>query len=384
MKNQIQKHIARLGLTCIILFLLSISCDKKEQENIPDSGFIKSGQYLGKYYPTDTWRECTPSEVGMDPDILNEMGHRIQELVDQGYPIDGILVLKDGYIVGEYYDPEYTGGNVKHVIHSCTKSFTSACMGIAISKGFIAGVDKPVLQYFSEYSISNFDNQKELITIEHLLTMSAGLDWNELDVPYTDPENAFYQWRRSEDHIQFILDRPMEYLPGTVQDYNSGLSDLLSVIIQKSTGVRLDSFAMQYLLSPIGIDDFYWEIDPDGHALGYGQMQLSPRNMARFGYLYLNNGAWDGQQLISPSWIIESGTAQIQAQHNVGVQQYGYQFWVSDFGMYTAMGYLGQWIMILPDLELVVVFVNNFTPGDGEQWMTPIYLLQEYIIPAVL
>jgi CubicO group peptidase (beta-lactamase class C family) len=140
---------------------------------------------------------------------------------------------------------------------------------------------------------------------------------------------------------------------------------------------------LEHLLSPIGIDDYYWEIDPDGHAKGYGQMQLSPRNMARFGYLYLKEGMWEERQLIPRDWIEASGRAQIQAQHNVGVQQYGYQFWVSDFGMYTAMGYQGQWIMILPELELVAVFINQFAPGDGEQWMTPINLLQEYIIPAV-
>lgn len=370
-------------LKFIFLLFLIFSCDKKEQETIPDSGFNKSGEYLEEYFPTDSWRECAPSEVGMDSEMLNDLGFRIKELVDLGYPIDGVLVLKDGYIVGEYYGPDYPGGTVKHVIHSCTKSFTSACVGIAIDKGLITGVDEKILQYFSEYDIDNLTDQKRDITIEHLLTMSAGLDWNELDLSYSDPENAFYQWRRADDHIDFVLDRPMEYPPGTVNDYSSGVSDLLSVIVQKSTGVRLDSFALEHILTPLGIEDYYWEIDTDGHAKGYGQMQLSSRNMARFGYLYLKKGMWENQQLISEDWIIESGKAQIQAQHNVGVQQYGYQFWVSDFGMYSAMGYRGQWIMILPDLDLVVVFTNYFTPGDGDQWITPINLLQDYIIPSV-
>ena len=369
-------------LKYILLLVILISCNNQELDREPDSGFIKSGQYLGEYYPTDLWRECDPAEVGMDPEMLNNLGLRIKELVELEYPIDGVLLVKDGYIVGEYYGPEYAGGKVKHVIHSCTKSFTSACIGIAIDQGYISGVDEKIVPYFSEYSIDNLENNKAFITIEHLLTMSAGLDWNELDVPYSDPANAFYQWRRSGDHTQFILDRPMEYTPGTMNDYNSGLSDLLSVILQKSTGVRLDSFALEHLLTPIGIDDYYWEVDPDGHALGFGQMQLSPRNMARFGYLYLQEGKWGDRQLISPEWVAESGSAQIQAQHNVGVQQYGYQFWVSDFGMYSAMGYQGQWIMVLPDLQLVAVFINQFVPGDGEQWMTPIQLLQEYIIPA--
>jgi CubicO group peptidase (beta-lactamase class C family) len=366
------------------LIILLFSCDKKGKETINDSGFNKSGQYLGDYYPTDSWRECAPSEVGMDQDLLNDLGNRIKDLVKNGYPIDGVLIAKNGYIVGEYYSPEYSGGTVKHVIHSCTKSFTSACVGIAIDKGFIAGVNEKILQYFSEYKIDNLTEQKMAITIEHLLTMSAGLDWNELDLPYTDPGNAFYQWMNSDDHISFILDRPMEYTPGTVNDYNSGLSNLLSVIVQKETGVRLDSFALEHILKPIGIQDYYWEIDEEGYATGYGQMRLSSRNMAKFGYLYLKKGMWEDQQLISQNWITESGRSHIQAQHNVGVQQYGYHFWVSDYGMFTAMGYLGQWIMILPEKDMVVVFTDNFTPGDGEQWMTPINLLLDYIIPAVL
>ncbi len=367
-------------LLCLVLILAA--CHKQEELTRPDIGFIKSGTYQEEYFPTDAWRECAPSEVGMDPDLLNNMGYRIKELVDQGYPIDGVMVVKDGYIVGEYYDSEYAGGTVLHVIHSCTKSFTSACVGIAVDEGYITGVDEKILQYFSEYEIDNLTAEKQEITIEHLLTMSAGLDWNELDLAYDDPGNAFYQWRRSDDHVKFILDRPMEYAPGSMQDYNSRLSDLLSVIVQKQTGVRLDSFALEHILTPIGIKDYIWSLDPDGHAIGYGQLQLSSRDMARFGYLYLNNGKWENQQLIPEKWVETSGTSHIHAQHNVGVQEYGYQFWVSDFGMYTAMGYRGQWIMILPELELVVVFTNYFTPGDGEQWMTPIHLLQDYIIPS--
>jgi CubicO group peptidase (beta-lactamase class C family) len=366
------------------MIVLLVSCEKKEKETTTDSGFIKSGQFLGDYYPTDAWRECAPSEVGMDPDMLNDLGNKIKELVKSGNPIDGILIAKNGYIVGEYYSPDYSSDTTKHVIHSCTKSFTSACVGIAIDEGFIAGVNEKILQYFSEYEIDNLTEQKEAITIENLLTMSAGLDWNELDLSYSDPGNAFYQWRNSDDHIGFILDRPMEYTPGTVHDYNSGLSDLISVIVRKATGVRLDSFAVEHILNPIGIKDYYWEIDRDGHANGYGQMRLSSRNMARFGYLYLKKGMWENEQIISQNWITESGRSHIQAQHNVGVQNYGYHFWVSDFGMYTAMGYRGQWIMILPEINMVVVFTNNFTPGDGEQWMIPINLLQDYIIPAVL
>jgi CubicO group peptidase (beta-lactamase class C family) len=321
----------------------------------------------------------------MDEELLKDLNSEVIKLLDMGYDIHTILVIKDGYIVAEQYYSKYFKKDIEHRIHSCTKSFTSACVGIAIDQGYINGIEDKMYEYFPEYEIANLTEEKRSITIEHLLTMSAGLDWNELDTYYSDPQNAFYQWRRADDRVKFLLDRSMEHSPGSTHDYNSGLSDLLSIIVEKQTGMRADSFAAVNLLTPIGIDEYYWAIDSkDGHAIGYGQMRLIPRDMARFGYLYLKEGKWDGTQIIPGSWAEESGKQQIAAGHDPGANYYGYQFWVTDYGMYTAMGYSGQWIMVLPDYDLVVVFTNNFEEGNGEQWQTPVRLLNEYIIPAVI
>ncbi len=368
-----------------LLICIVISCNKSDDENspFPADEFIKAGSYQGEYYPTESWRECSPGEVGMNENMLKSLNSEIARLIQQEYRIHSVLVVKDGYIVAEQYYSDYFKQGIEHKIHSCTKSFTSAAVGIAIEKGYIKGVDEKMYAFFPEYEMDNFTEEKKSITIEHLLTMSAGLDWNELGLLYDDPQNTYYQWRRAEDRVKFILDRPMEHRPGSTHNYNSGLSDLLSIIVQKETGMRTDSFAEKYLLTPIGIDDYYWAIDPAGHAIGHGQMRLTPRNMARFGYLYLKNGKWDDKQIISENWITESGRQQIQTVVNAGGDYYGYQFWVTDYGMFTAMGYGGQWIMVMQDYGLVVVFNDDFEEGNGSQWITPVRLLNEYIIPAV-
>ena len=217
-----------------------------------------------------------------------------------------------------------------------------------------------------------------------MLTMSAGLEWDELDYLYTDPQNTNYQWKHSDDWIKFVLDRPMEYIPGEVQDYNSGLSELLAVILQKATGMRADSFALEKLFTPLGIEDYYWPINQEGYARGGGGMRLVPRDMAKLGYLHLRNGKWENDQIVSEDWISESGKKHIISQHIPGFW-YGYQFWVAEDGlMYTALGYVGQWIMIVPEYDLVVVFNNHFDEGVGDQEGTPVRLFYDYVIPSVI
>jgi len=298
--------------------------------------------------------------------------------------IHSVVIVRKGYIVAEQYYSRYFDKDTEHKLASCTKSFTSALVGIAISEGYILGTDVKMLDYFQDYEIENMSPQKQNITLEHMLTMSAGLDWNELDYLYTDPLNTNYQWKRSDDWIQFVLDRPMEYSPGEVNDYNSGLSELLAAIIQKATGIRADSFALEKIFIPLGIDDYYWPTNPQGYARGGGGVRLIPRNMAKFGYLHIMNGQWEDEQIIPEEWIIESRKKHIISQHIPGFY-YGYQFWISESGlMYTALGYGGQWIMIIPEYDLVAVFTNHFVEGDQDQWITPIRLLNDYVLPSII
>ena len=281
----------------------------------------------------------------------------------------------------QYYSDEY-GPDDLHRIYSCTKSLTSALLGIASGKGLLGGLDQKMTSFFPEYEIQNMSDDKEAISIEHLLTMSSGLEWYELEYPYGDERNTFRNWSDSGGGVKYVLDLPMAAVPGEEYTYNTGASHVLSGILQKVSGVRADSFAVDNLFGPLGIDQFYWPIDSDGVAYGGSGARLTPRDMARFGYLYLKNGNWDGEQIVPEAWV-ETSQQKHMPRKYIPDNYYGYQFWVSDYGSYSAVGYGGQWITIVPEHDLVVVFNNRFAEGDDLQWTTPERLLNTYIIPAL-
>ena len=374
-----------MSLLLAALWLLSLSpgCEKYDDDpTFPASNFISTGDYLGDYWPTDAWRECDPEEVGMDPKKLKELNAEIRLLLEMHIEVHSIVVIKDGYIVAEQYYSDDYGPDDLHRIYSCTKSLTSAMLGIASGKNLLGGLDQKMTSFFPEYEIQNMSADKKAIDLEHLLTMGAGLEWYELEYPYGDERNTFRNWSDSGGGVKFVLDLPMIAVPGEEYSYNTGASHVLSGILQKVTGVRADSFAMDNLFDPLGIDQYYWPIDDEGVAFGGSGVRLTPRDMARFGYLYLKNGNWDGTQIIPETWVEASQQKHMMRKY-IPDNYYGYHFWVSDYDTYSAVGYGGQWITIVPEHKLLVVFNNRFTEGDDLQWTTPERLLNTYIIPAL-
>ena len=366
------------------LFFLSctFACENYNDDPVfPASDFISNGTYQGEYWPTEAWKECSPEEVGMDPKKLKELNEEVRLLLDMHIDIHSILIVKDGYIVAEQYYSDDYGPEDLHSIFSCTKSLTSAMLGIASGLGQLQGTDQKMTSFFPEYDIQNMSGDKEVISIEHLLTMSAGLEWYELEYPYGDERNTFRTWSESGNGVKYVLDRPMVAVPGEEYSYNTGASHVLSGILQKVTGVRADSFAMERLFEPLGIDQYYWPVDGDGVAYGGSGVRLRPRDMARFGYLYLKKGMWNGTQIIPETWV-DASRQKHMARKYIPDSYYGYQFWVSNYNTYSAVGYAGQWITIVPEHNLVVVFNNNFVEGNDLQWNTPERLLTTYIIPA--
>jgi CubicO group peptidase (beta-lactamase class C family) len=218
-------------IVAFIAFTL-FSCEKepKEDERFPSSEFISEGSYNGDYWPTNGWRTCHPEEVGMDADLLKRVNDEILLLQRLHVDIHNVLIIKNGYIVAEQYYSEYTYDSL-HPINSCTKSITSALMGIAIDEGYIESVNEKMVDYFPEYEIENLTGEKQNITIKDLLTMSAGFEWYEMEYPYGDDRNSFYQWVRSDDRIQFVLDLPLTSIPGEEFNYNTGISHILSAIL---------------------------------------------------------------------------------------------------------------------------------------------------------
>ncbi|NPD89311.1 MAG: serine hydrolase [Asgard group archaeon] len=312
--------------------------------------------------PIDQWEVSSPEEQGLNSTMLKEIGE------SPGSGIHSILVVRNKKLVFEKYynDPthNYIAEN-KHVLFSATKSFTSALVGIAIDKGFIQSVDQKVLDFFPEYDFDNVDSRKEEMTLKHLLTMTSGLTWSE--TPYLDYISEMYF---SNDSVQYVLDKTMFSNPGTYYFYNSGGSHLLSAIIHQTTGQSTLEFAIENLFEPIGIErnDVIWMSDTQGSAFGGIGLFLTPRNMAKFGQLYLNEGKWNEEQIIPKDWINESTTNQIghigyfRGTHSM--DGYGYQWWTSSsLNGFTALGYMGKFIFVLPEEEIVVVFTSFVDPS---------------------
>lgn len=365
----------------IIIFVCS--CEKENgNQPYPSSEFISKGYYSGDYWPTEGWRTCKPEEVGMNSEKLKELNEEILLLLKLHIDIHSVLIIKNGYIVAEqYYSDEY-GPDSLHPVYSCTKSLTSALIGIAIDKQYIQDENILMTDFFPEYNIENLTNDKQKIALKHMLTMSAGLEWHELDYRYNDERNTFNQWASSDDRVKFVLDRPMTAVPGEKYTYNTGISHVLSAIIKKSTGVRADSFALENIFKPLGIERYYWPIDMHGVAYGGNGVRLLPRDMAKFGYLYLKKGMWNEEQIVPQEWV-EISQMKLIKRNDIPDYYYGYHWWVSNENSYSAVGFGGQWITIFPGQNLVVVFTNQFTDGDDFQWSTPERLVKSYILPSI-
>lgn len=324
------------------------------------------------FWPTQEWRTSTPEEQSMDSAKL----HSMMELIDQqGYAYDSVLVIRHGHIVFEEYRNGYDL-DTPHHLQSATKSFSSMLIGIAIHEGFLEGVDQKMVDLFPDHTLDNLDARKQNITLEHLLTMSDGMDWHEVDYPYTDARNTLGRMWVSRDAVQHVLDRPMARQPGESWAYNSGTSILLGGILETATGQDVLSFAREHLFDPIGIGKVRWDKTTGNHYHTDGGLYLTPRDMARFGYLMLHGGTWDGKEIVSSEWMNQSIKAHYKSWDGKG---YGYQWWVMDGGVFSAQGHYEQKIYVVPETDMVIVFTGNIPdsilpPTDG--------LVYRYILAA--
>ena len=325
------------------------------------------------YWPTDGWRSSTPEEQGMDS---AQLAKAFKFATTRRADLHSLIVIRNGYIVAEAYLHPFDG-NTRHALYSVTKSFTSALVGIARADGAIADLDQAMLDYFPDYSPAEKES-KQTITLQHLLTMTSGLHWPE-DIAYGTTLNPVNQMSRSDDWVNFILEQPLETQPGTQFNYSSGDSHLLSAIVQQATGDTTLQLAEERLFAPLGIADYWWREDPQKIASGGFGLHLTPYDMAKFGFLYLQNGLWEREQLIPSDWVEDSPTAHIPADSG---HDYGYQWWVySDPDTFAARGSGGQWISVIPDKQLVVVTTAALSNDDANLGET---LARYYIAPAVI
>jgi len=319
------------------------------------------------YWPTEGWRTTTPEEQGMDSEMLAKMIEFIQQ---RSYDIHSVTVIRNGYLVADVIIYPFDSDSL-HLIHSCTKSITSALIGIAIEQGYIESAQEPVSSFFPERSIANLDTNKENMTLEHLLIMASGLDCKD---SYSYGWQGLAQMMQTDDWVQYVLDLPMADPPGTRFEYCNSASFLLSAIIQETTEMNASNFAKEHLFNPLGIDNVAWPSNPQGITIGWGELRMKPHDMAKIGYLYLNEGWWDDAQIISADWVSVS-----RHEHITTPDGYGYQWWVRNDGVYFAAGYAGQFIYVVPDHDLVLVFTSNLS---SHRMNTPEALL-DYVIAAV-
>jgi len=324
------------------------------------------------YWPTDGWRTAAPETVGLDSGVLDGM---IEHIVGDGIGADSITVIRHGFIVSDAYFPPFDEGEI-HIVYSCTKSVVSTLIGIAIDEGYIdADLDQRLLDIFPDRTVGNPSAWKSDITLRDLLMMSGGFDARD---------SYLYDWdwldrlHDTDDAIQYMLDLEMAYEPGSRFEYTNGVSHLLSCIISEATGMSALEFAEEQLFEPLGITGAAWTADSQGHNWGYSSLYLTPRDMAKFGFLFLNGGEWDGEQVVPRYWVEEATSEQISA--GTLLEGYGYQWWTSPDGYYSAIGYKGQFIHVVPELDLIMVTTGR-VPEAFDRIQA---LLEEFVIPSIV
>ena len=328
-------------------------------------------QYPQAPWPTHQWSKATPEEQGMNSSNLELM---LNHYLSNEIQIDGLLVIRNGFVVLEEYPANYGPEDIHHLF-SCTKSVTSTLVGIASNLGYLASIDDSVLGFFSGYNISNPSQRKDAISIGNLLTMTTGISWDEEH--YGQDLNDYNKMVRSDDWIQYVLDKPMTSNPGEFFYYNSGASHLLSAIIQQSTGNSTLDFAIENLFEPLGITEYEWGMDPKGIYSGASGLKLKPSDMAKIGYLYLREGLWEGIQILPQDWVQTSSTLQVQVDEILG---YSYQWWVlPELGVYYALGWGYQSIIIVPSYDLVIVVTAATLDSSVEVES----ILKRWILPSL-
>ncbi len=335
---------------------------------------LSSAATLPTYWPTNGWRSAAPEEMGMDSEKLAQMVEHIQQ---EKLNLHSLLIVRNGYLVTELYLYPYSANQV-HWVMSVTKSVMSALVGIALEKGYLKNVNQTLFSLLPDQGVANLDEKKKAITLEDLLTMTSGLDCNE------NPAPGEPNFRANNDWVKFMQDLPMAAQPGTTFNYCTGAVELLSAVIQKTTGLNARMFATLNLFSPLGyelISEAHWPPDPQGITIGGYGLALTSSEMAKLGYLYLNNGQWDGRTILPASWVTTSTTSYANKGDK---KEYGYLWWIDPQGKwYAALGLAGQHIFVYPAEKLVVVFTANLPIGNDAD-LTPLQeLLDQYILPSV-
>ena len=313
-----------------------------------------------EYWPTNGWRTSSPEEQGFDSAKLVE---GLQDIQEREINVDSLLIIRNGYVILDaHFDPY--DGSFPHDLGSVTKSVMTTLVAIAADQGKL-DLDAPVVSFFPDRTIANLDDRKARLTVRHLTRMVGGLK------TYCDDDQATIAEMTSKpDYVQAALDRPMISEPGAEFCYESPGMHLLSAILQEATGMTALDFARQNLFEPLGIHEETWEFDPQGYTRGWGDLHLLPEDAAKIGYLWLHRGNWNGRQIVSEAWVLDSVKAhKMFVGDDIG---YGNGWWISPANYY-ASGRGGQKIHVIAMRNTVVVTAGaNFEYDDIGEWLEPL------------
>jgi CubicO group peptidase (beta-lactamase class C family) len=274
--------------------------------------------------------------------------------------LHSLLVSRGGELLIERYFNGKDQADIANV-KSVSKSLISALVGIAIDRGHIASLRQPIADYFGDELASQTDAPKRAITIEHLLTMQSGLE--------TTSNRNYGAWVLSPDWVAYALRQPLENPPGTTMVYSTGNTHLLSAILTEATGRDTLTYARDVLAQPLGFYLAAWPKDPRGVYFGGNDMELTPRQMLAFGELYLNDGRANGKQIVPQRWVEASLVPRAESRRERD-RYYGYGWWIRDAAGVTtpyAWGFGGQFIILVPELDVAIVATSASTPDNGRR-----------------
>ncbi|MBS1847626.1 MAG: serine hydrolase, partial [Actinobacteria bacterium] len=298
------------------------------------------------------WQTASPASMGLDAAGLT--AGCTYAMQPQHYT-QGVVIVRGGKIVHECYAPG-AGPRSWAASWSVAKTFASTLVGIAIHQGKIPNLDVSMADYIPSW----VGTPKAAITLRDVITMSSGLQWNESYNPSAIDQSDVIQMGLSADELAYAESRPLTHVPGTRWSYSSGDAMLLSAVIQRATGMSVAAYAKQVLFDPLGISQVEWWQDAMNNTLTYCCLDMTTRDFARFGLLFLNQGNWNGNQVVQSQWVHDAWQT---VPNSDG--QYGFMWWVMTMpgvqgSIYYASGFDGQWIYVIPSLDMVVVRNSQF------------------------
>jgi CubicO group peptidase (beta-lactamase class C family) len=368
-------------------------------------GALLMGQSLGKTARAADWTLLPPGESGFAADLAPQLDKAIAE--KRIWNVHGVVILRKGGLAFErYFDGE---DNVRgqplgtvvfkvdtlHDLRSVSKSIVGLLYGIALADNKVPPPEAPLFASFPEYADLAADPARGRWTIQHVLTMTMGTDWDELSIPYTDPANSEIAMDRAPDRYRFILERPIVREPGTHWTYSGGATALLARIIAKGTGRPLHDFARERLFDPLALGPTEWLADRNNEPIAASGLRMTPRDLAHIGMTTLEGGMSGGRQIVPAEWIKRSTTAMVDCDE---VRSYGYHWYLGRFEFtvstgpkasrarlehyWAAIGNGGQRLFVFPGLEMVVaVTAGNYDTPD--QWVPPTRLVREVVLPSL-